>query len=110
MHTFDTIGWDGDGDRAVELELPTPDLEQHYKSVAARLSIPVHVTRVNSTDHHSFRLLGYDAIGLTDEYANGDYAPYKDTPDDTYDTVNFEFLASCTQLVFETIKDIVEND
>lgn len=107
VHTFDTMGWDRDQDRAVELELPTPALEALYRQAAERLSIPLHVTRVNSTDHHSFRQKGYAAIGLTDEFVNGDYAPLKDTPDDKYETVNFEYLASCTHLVYEVVKTIL---
>lgn len=107
VHTFDTIGWDRDNDRAVELELPSESLEERYKRAGANLAIPTYVTKVNSTDHHSFRELGYNAVGLTDEYVNGDYAPYKDTPEDKYDTVNFAYLASCTSLVFEVIKEIV---
>lgn len=104
------MGWDRDNDKAVELESPSPELELIYKKVAGRLAIPVHVTGVISTDHHSFRAVGYNAIGLTDELANGDYAPYKDTPNDKYDTVNFDYVASCTNLVFEVLKEIIQND
>ncbi len=107
VHTFDTMGWDRDNDKAVELELPSESLESLYSSHANALDIPFHITKVNSTDHQSFRALGYNAIGLTDEYANGDYAPYKDTENDTYDTVNFEYLESCTNLVYSAIKDLV---
>ncbi len=107
VHTFDTIGWDNDGDKAVELELPTEFLQQAYQHQAEQLNIPLHITRVNSTDHHSFRTLGYNAVGLTDELANGDYPPYKDTIEDTYDKVNFEYLESCTQLVYQTIKSLI---
>lgn len=108
VHTFDTIGWDGDGDRAVELELPTQNIEKYYQKIAQKLKIPMHITKVNASDHYSFRALGLPVTGLTDEYVHGDFAPYKDTPKDTYDTVNFEYLASCTQLVFEVIKSMVE--
>ncbi|WP_456437771.1 M28 family metallopeptidase [Psychroserpens sp.] len=107
VHTFDTMGWDRDNDKAVELELPSEALKNLYTKHANILKIPLYVTNVNSTDHHSFRVLGFNAIGLTDEYAHGDYAPFKDTEKDTYDTVNFDFVSSCTNLVFETIKDLV---
>lgn len=106
VHTFDTMGWDRDGDKAIELELPTPALEKIYRNHADKLGIPIHTTRVNSTDHQSFRALEFNAVGLTDEFVNKDYAPYKDTPNDTFDTVNFEYLDSCTSLVFEVVKDI----
>ncbi len=108
VHTFDTIGWDNDNDFAMELELPTKYLEKVYRKNAAALNIPLYVSPSNSTDHHSFRELGYNAIGLTDEYYNGDYPPHKDTSRDKFETVNFEYLQSCTQLVTATIKDIVK--
>lgn len=67
VHTMDTMGWDRDGDRAVELELPTEQLKNIYSSVGEELGIPIYTTHVNSTDHHSFRELGFPAAGLTDE-------------------------------------------
>lgn len=108
VHTFDTMGWDKDNDRAIELELPTPGLEKIYRKHAEKLAIPVYISPCNSTDHHSFRAMGYHAIGLTDEYYNGDYPPHKDTPNDKFDTVNFDYLQSCTQLVFATIEDLIQ--
>lgn len=108
VHTLDTMGWDRDGDHAVELELPTEFLKQTYTAVGKKLGIPIYDTKVSSTDHHSFRELGFQATGLTDELLNGDYAPYKDTPKDTYDTVNFEYVASCTTLVYEVLKELIK--
>jgi len=108
VHTFDTMGWDRDGDRAVELELPTAYLKTLYTSKGNALNMPVYTTKVNSTDHHSFRELGFNAAGLTDELKHGDYAPYKDTSKDTFDTVNFEYVASVTALVFEVTKELVQ--
>lgn len=110
VHTVDTIGWDADGDRAIEMELPSEELRTIYRKVALRNNQILYETRVNSTDHHSFRQLGFDAIGLTDELVNKDYAPYKDTPQDTFDTVNFEFLAHATLFVFDVMKEILENE
>jgi len=108
VHTMDTMGWDRDGDRAVELELPTEYLKEIYSSTGEKLGIPIHYTKVNSTDHHSFRELGFNATGLTDELVNGDYAPFKDTPKDTYETVNFNYVASCTELVFQVTKKLIQ--
>lgn len=96
VHTVDSIGWDEDGDGAIELELPDLELLPIYRLHAAALGIPLQVTRVNSTDHHSFRQLGFRATGLTDEFAYGDYSPYKDSPQDTWETVNYAYLARCT--------------
>ena len=108
VHTFDTIGWDRDQDKAVELELPSVSLEKRYRMIAAEMGIPVYATKVNSTDHHSFRQLGFNVTGMTDELVGKDFAPYKDTPGDTYDTVNFEYLASSTSLVFQVINSYIK--
>lgn len=107
VHTFDQIGWDKDLDKAVEIELASKEIEDIYKAKAKLLQIPMHTTKVNSTDHQSFRELGYNALGITEEFANGDTTPFKDTPKDTFDTVNFEYLESTTNLVFEVIKHII---
>tara|TARA_R110000868_G_scaffold37111_14_gene131608 strand:+ start:18551 stop:19486 length:936 start_codon:yes stop_codon:yes gene_type:complete len=110
VHTFDQIGWDEDGDRAIELELPTKELEELYKEQGIKLDIPVHTTKVNSTDHQSFRELGFNAVGITEEYVNKDTTPFKDTVNDTFNTVNFDFLSSTTNLVYEVIKIMVTDN
>jgi Zn-dependent M28 family amino/carboxypeptidase len=108
VHTLDTMGWDRDGDKAVELELPTEFLKNTYTKIGKKLGIPIYSTKVNSTDHHSFRELDFNATGLTDELLNGDYAPYKDTKKDTYETVNFDYVTSCTKLVYEVVKELIK--
>lgn len=108
VHTMDTMGWDRDGDQAIELELPSAYIKKVYTQVGLSLGIPIHFTNVNSTDHHSFRELGFNAVGLTDELVNGDYAPFKDTPKDVYDTVNFGYVASTTLLVSEVLKEMLK--
>ena len=66
VHTVDQMGWDEDNDKAVELELPPKSLEKIYKTYAKQYDIPIHVSDVDYTDHRSFRLLGFEAIGLTE--------------------------------------------
>jgi acetylornithine deacetylase/succinyl-diaminopimelate desuccinylase-like protein len=107
VHTFDMVGWDEDGDGEMELELPTPELEKAYYEVASRFEIPLYVTSINSTDHHSFRQVGFPAIGVNEAYGKRDSSPFKDTPEDNYETVNFDYLAKCTLFVSEVIKDII---
>lgn len=109
-HTFDQIGWDKDEDRAIELELPTIELEEIYKEQGIKLGIPIHTTRVNSTDHQSFRDIGINAVGITEEYVNKDTSPFKDTPNDKFNTINFEYLESTTNLVYEVIKTLVSKN
>ena len=108
-HTIDQMGWDKDGDRAIELELPTAELEAVYRSEAKKLSIPVHKTDVPSTDHTAFREIGFKAIGVTEEYRNNDTTPHYHKGSDSYETINFGYLASTTHLVFNVMKHFAKN-
>ena len=108
VHTMDTMGWDRDDDKAVELGLATAFLEKTYIEVGKELDIPIVVTNVGSSDHVPFLDLGFNATGLTDELTTGDYAPYKDTANDTYETVNFNYIATSTELVYEVLKKLME--
>lgn len=108
VHTVDAIGWDSDGDRAIEIELPDESIKPIYQAVGQTLNIPIHTTKVNGSDHAAFRALGFKVTGITCEYANGDYTPFKDTSEDTFETVNFEYLASSTHLVYTVFKNLCE--
>lgn len=107
VHTFDMVGWDGDGNREVELELPAPHIEEVYSRAAGKLGIPLYTTRINSTDHYSFIKKGFSAVGVSQAYAKGDNSGKKDTPEDKYHLVNFEYLGSTTSLAMEVITEIV---
>lgn len=107
VHTVDQMGWDNDGDRAIELELPTDTLKAKYEAAALEFNIPIHITNISSTDHRSFRSRGFKAIGLTEEYVNGDTTPYCHQSGDTYATVNFEYLLSSTNLMSKVITNLV---
>ncbi len=100
-HTVDQMGWDADGDRAIELERADEGLFEIYDDAVATagLSIPLHSTNTGFTDHVSFREWGIPAIGLTEEFVNGDTTPHYHLPSDTYETVDFDYLASTTELV-----------
>ena len=108
VHSFDMIGWDGDGNKEVEIELPQPEIEKIYRKHAALLNIPIYATKVNSSDHYSFIKNGINAVGVSQAYAKGDNSGKKDTPEDKYPLVNFEYLSSCTDLAFEVIKEIIQ--
>lgn len=101
VHTVDQMGWDADGDRAFELELPYEGAVDLYReaSVAADFSSQIHVTQEPGSDHTAFRRLGMSAVGLTEEYRNDDTTPHIHRPTDTWDTVDFEYLATVTRLV-----------
>jgi acetylornithine deacetylase/succinyl-diaminopimelate desuccinylase-like protein len=108
VHTVDQMGWDQDGDRAIELEVPYDGAREVYVEAARRLkmTIPIHITTESGSDHESFRKLGYKATGITEEYQNGDTTPWIHKPGDTMETVNFDYLRSTTQLLTEVIADL----
>jgi Zn-dependent M28 family amino/carboxypeptidase len=111
VHTIDQLGWDDDGDKAIELEMPTDELQATYIDVAKKLKLdfPIHYSKVTSTDHRSFRNLGFNATGITEEYVNKDTTPHYHKATDTYETVNFEYLNFITSYVQEVFKEMLEN-
>lgn len=109
VHTFDMIGTDEDGNREMELELPTKELENIYRTHAKKFNIPIYTADISSTDHHSFRELGFNAVGVNEAYGKRDTTPYKDTPEDTYEKVNFDYLAYSTLFILSVLTDIISN-
>ena len=101
VHTIDQMGWDSDGDGAIELELPYEGAEELYRMAAeaAGFTSDIHVTEEAGSDHTAFRRLGMPAVGLTEEYRNGDTTPHIHRPTDSWDTVDFVYLARVTRLV-----------
>jgi hypothetical protein len=101
VHTADQLGWDGDGDRRVEVEQPDADLFEFYTSASAELASPIMLVQTDSgfTDHESFRSAGFAAVGLSEEWASGDTTPYYHLPGDRYDTVDFGYLVANATLV-----------
>ena len=104
VHTIDQMGWDGDGDRALELERPDPGLYELYarSAIDAGMSLTLTVTETGQTDHVSFRARGFDAIGLTEEFVSGDTTPHYHLPGDTFETVSLDYLASSSELLLHT--------
>jgi hypothetical protein len=109
VHTIDQMGWDKDGDRAVELELPYDGALALYEAAAKTLAAPVPllVTKEAGSDHSAFRRLGFPAVGLTEEYRNHDTTPFIHKPGDTYETVDFAYLRSTTGLALAALKALV---
>jgi hypothetical protein len=109
VHTIDQMGWDNNGNRAIELELPDTGLRELYQAAVSKLgvSIPLPVTSTSSTDHSSFRPT-FLAIGLTEEYATrpSDTTPHYHKATDTFDTVNFEYLLSTTVVMNQVVADL----
>jgi Zn-dependent M28 family amino/carboxypeptidase len=99
VHTIDQVGWDADGDHRFEIELPTPVLEAEYRAAALAIGVPVTTTTTAGTDHASFRNVGFPAVGVTEEYVEGDTSPYRHTSNDTADTVDQSYLELGAKLV-----------
>ena len=107
VHTADQVGWDKDGDRNIELEKPTAYLKSVYKKHAKAFGINIYTTKVTASDHKEFRNGGFRATGITEEYKHGDTSPHHHEPTDTYDTVNFEYLAFVTYIVYKVIEELI---
>lgn len=99
VHTIDQMAFDGDGDFAIELEKVPNDLFKIYQdvNVSQKFLIPLHKSPVTSTDHSSFSKLGFKAMGLTEEYYNGDTTPCYHSQCDTYETVNLAYLLNTSK-------------
>ena len=100
VHTIDQNGWDDDGDRGFELERPDGNLVNGYFEARSEegLAMPIHQTSTGFTDHVSFRTHGFSAIGITEEYVNGDTTPHYHLSSDSYETVDRDYLASTTRV------------
>jgi len=110
VHTIDQMGWDSDGDGAIELELPYDGAVELYRMAAEVIGFTseIHVTEEAGSDHTAFRRLGMPAVGLTEEYRNGDTTPHIHRPTDTWDTVDFRYLARATRLVQAAMEILLE--
>lgn len=96
VHNFDMISWDMDGDQAIELWSPSPALETAYRNVATPLGIPIEPVTFQYSDHQSFLDAGFTTTGVSEEYVSGDYTPHYHKATDTYDKINWPYLAGVT--------------
>lgn len=108
VHTIDMLGWDSDGDRTVELARPDGILWDYYKMVNQThgFNLPLDRTNTGSSDHVAFHNEGFTSLCLSEEWTNGDSTPYYHQKGDTYETINFDFLAAGTQLVVAAVGDL----
>ncbi len=106
VHTADLVGWDADGDRAVEAQSPGTYLESLYRQAAERRKVPLYVTQGASSDNKSFLEAGYRTVAVSEEWMHDDSTPHLHRSTDTYPTLDFEYLSSTTDLVFEVLKTI----
>jgi len=114
VHCFDMVGWDEDKDKAIEIFSPTESLRSIYKETAIAHDIPINEIVIDpisydrsSTDFDAFVPSGYNVIGAGELFYHRDSTPYKDSPDDTFETVDFNYLLSTSNLISDIIKKLV---
>lgn len=105
MHNVDMIGYDGDGDAVVELDIPNEQLAAPYMAAARELGIPINRVTYDSTDHVAFRQLGYDAMAMSEEFAGGDFNPNHHAPGDT--VIDRAYMARATELMARALETLV---
>lgn len=108
VHTIDMMGWDGDGDKTVELARPDGILWDYYHMVNKThgLNLPMDRTNTGQSDHVAFHEQGYQSLCLSEEWTSNDSTPHYHRKTDTFGTINFDFLAAGTQLVVATVGDL----
>lgn len=102
-HIYDLISWDQDGDGAVELWSPAPELQALYEGVGQRLGITVQSVDFDASDHASFIGINLDAVGVSEEFVSGDFNPHYHTPEDTAEKVDYAYLERISKLAFEAL-------
>ncbi len=110
VHTIDQMGWDSNNNRAIEIEMPYDGAMDLYEKIADAMkpAIIVYSTTDKDSDHQAFSVLGFKAVGVTEEYHHGDTTPFYHKAGDTFETVNFDYLTSTTKLLVEVMKTLVK--
>lgn len=106
VHIFDLIGWDSNGNKRISLQSPPAFLEKAYRDNALDLNIPIQIIPGASSDNKSFLKEGYQTILISDEVE--DVTPYYHTAKDDMNTVDFDYLALVSNLVYKTLKAITD--
>ena len=105
MHRTDYIGWDNDEDRAIEIFSSSLGLESKYRIESF---VPLFKRNVSSPESAVFSSFKFDNITVTAELKNGDNSPFIHQKGDEYNTVNFKYLASTTEIVFRVLQSLLE--
>lgn len=104
------MGWDEDGDRAIELEIPYDGAVELYQPAAEALNntLEIYITQERGSDHSAFRRLNFAAVGITEEYHHDDTTPHIHRTTDTYETIDFDYLESTTRLVVKAMEMLAQ--
>lgn len=108
VHTIDMMGWDSDGDNAVEIERPDGALWDHYQMVNRThgLNLPLARTNSGDTDHVAFRRNGFQSVGLCEEWVHHDTTPHYHKKSDTYENIHIGQLVAGTKLLTAAVGDL----
>ena len=106
VHITDMMGWDSDKNRQVTFQSSSKTLTEVYRQLADDYSIPYKVIGGGASDNRSFEAAGYNTVAIFEDF--NDTTPYIHLPGDTYDTVDFDYLASSTQLIFQALKGLLK--
>lgn len=106
MHNVDMIGYDGNRNRTLEVEVPNSKLEHAYQYAADKRGMHLTFVQFNSSDHVAFRNLGIDAVCVGEEVSSDDLNPFYHTPDDTIEHIDFEFLARASLVIGDVLAQI----
>lgn len=110
VHTLDMVGYDSDGDSAIEIEQPDGPLWSYYQMVNKEhgLNLTLYRTSSGSTDHVAFRREGFTSVGLCEEWVNGDTTPQYHRKGDRYESINFDYLTNVTRLTVAAVGDLLQ--
>lgn len=111
---LDMIGWDGDDDGLVEINVRSVANSLKIAEVAQKcnddysigLNLQVINPGPNSSDFASFWSGGYSAIGINEVYYGADANPYWHSVGDTLGNFNIDYFFRCTKLALGIIAEI----
>ncbi len=104
-HIMDMMGWDADKNRAVLFQSHDTSLQRAYTEVAEKFDIPFEVIQGGASDNRRFQAAGFRTLATFE--SREDTTPFIHRPGDLYDTVDFGYLASTTQLIFLVFKNLL---
>ncbi len=110
MHNIDMLGWDGDGDQAIEVAQPDGNLWDYYQMVnrSHGFNLPLERSNTGQSDHESFHRAGFNSVCLSEEYTSGDLTPHYHRRGDVFSTVNLEYLTRSTRFILAVVGDLVQ--
>jgi hypothetical protein len=108
VHLVDMVGWDGDGNRAVELDWPSDELLLLYQDVAAAAGLDMEISGQFEfgTDATAFRAYGFQATGVSEAFYAGDTTPYYHTKDDVLDSLDLNYMEAVTVLIANVLFEL----